>query len=405
MKAMSLPRPLIVVAILVTLVVGLAPATAGALTASQAQDELSRTREQIELMRARIAAAQERKADLDAQIRDIDARLGKAEGDLAETSAQVETVEHRLAAARKKLDRLREKLRANKIELRAAEDELARQEAAFEQRVVMAYKANDLSYLDVLLQSSSFDDLVRRLRVVQDVVSGESDLIGQLEEARAAVAAQREALSARQDEAARAAAELEEQRAELAALRAAQQQQRDTIAAARQEKGATLAAASADLAELQRQEDQLLRQSQTLASIINGNSGAGHGTGTMSWPVVGTVTSGFGYRVHPILGKRLMHTGIDIAAASGTAIWAADSGSVVYAAWISGYGNTVAIDHGGGVSTLYAHQSSIAVGYGQKVKKGQLIGSVGSTGYSTGPHLHFEVRVNGSPVDPMGYLP
>ena len=402
---MSLPRPLIVVAILVTLVVGLAPATAGALTASQAQDELSRTREQIELMRARIAAAQERKADLDAQIRDIDARLGKAEGDLAETSAQVETVEHRLAAARKKLDRLREKLRANKIELRAAEDELARQEAAFEQRVVMAYKANDLSYLDVLLQSSSFDDLVRRLRVVQDVVSGESDLIGQLEEARAAVAAQREALSARQDEAARAAAELEEQRAELAALRAAQQQQRDTIAAARQEKGATLAAASADLAELQRQEDQLLRQSQTLASIINGNSGGGHGTGTMSWPVVGTVTSGFGYRVHPILGKRLMHTGIDIAAASGTAIWAADSGSVVYAAWISGYGNTVAIDHGGGVSTLYAHQSSIAVGYGQKVKKGQLIGSVGSTGYSTGPHLHFEVRVNGSPVDPMGYLP
>jgi murein DD-endopeptidase MepM/ murein hydrolase activator NlpD len=125
----------------------------------------------------------------------------------------------------------------------------------------------------------------------------------------------------------------------------------------------------------------------------------------MIWPVNGTVTSGYGYRIHPILGKRILHTGIDIAAASGTSIWAADGGTVIYATWVSGYGNTVAIDHGGGISTLYAHQSSMAVSYGQKVKKGQVVGYVGSTGYSTGPHLHFEVRVNGTPVDPMGYLP
>ena len=244
----------------------------------------------------------------------------------------------------------------------------------------MAYKANDLSYIDVLLESSSFDDLVRRLRVVQDVVSGESDLIGELEEARAAVAAKRDALTVKQEEATRTAAQLEEQRAELAALRAAQQQQRDAIAAARQEKGSTLAAANADLAELERQEDQLLQQSQSLASIINGNSGGGHGSGSMMWPVNGTVTSGFGYRIHPILGGRRLHTGIDIAAPNGATIWAADGGLVIYATWISGYGNTVAIDHGGGISTLYAHQSAIAVGYGQTVTKGQAIGAVGSTG-------------------------
>ena len=126
----------------------------------------------------------------------------------------------------------------------------------------------------------------------------------------------------------------------------------------------------------------------------------------MMWPVNGTVTSGFGYRIHPILGRRILHTGhrhrrrqrhgdLGRRRRQGRST---PPGS-------SGYGNTVAIDHGGGISTLYAHQSLLAVGYGQTVKKGQVIGYVGSTGYSTGPHLHFEVRVNGSPVDPMGYLP
>jgi len=402
---MKLPRPLILAALLVALIAGLVPASAGAMTASQAQDELSRTRQQIVLMQERVAAARERASSLGAQIHDIDARLGRVEGELAETSAQIATVEHRLVVARAKLDRLRAELRANRAALELAEDKLELQEIAFEQRVVMAYKASDLSYLDVLLQSSSFDELVRSLRVVNDVVSGESELIGELEEARAAVAAQREALVARQEAVASVAAELEEQRAELAALRAAQQQQRDAVYAARQDKGATLSAVNADLAELQRQEDQLLEQSQALTSIINGNSGGGHGTGAMMWPVSGTVTSGFGYRIHPILGRRILHTGIDIAAGNGAPIWAADGGMVVYSTWVDGYGNTVAIDHGGGISTLYAHQSSLAVAYGQTVKKGQVVGYLGSTGLSTGPHLHFEVRVNGSPVDPMGYLP
>ena len=402
---MSLPRPLILAAILAALVIGFVPAAAHALTPGQAQDELSRTRGQLELMRERIQAARERKAGLDAQIQSIDARLGQIEGDLAQTGAQIAQVERRLTATRQKLDRLRAELRAKRAELRAAEDRLALQQIAFERRVVMLYKANDLSYLDVLLESTSFDDLVGRLRVMQDMVGGESDLLGQLEEARAAVEAEREALTAKQEEAARAAADLEEQRSELAALRAAQQQQRDAVYATRQDKGATLAAASTNLAELERQEDRLLAQSEALTSVINGDSGGGHGTGAMMWPVNGTITSGFGYRIHPILGKRILHTGIDIAAGSGTAIWAADGGKVVYATWVYGYGNTVALDHGGGISTLYAHQSSIAVGYGQTVKKGQVIGYVGSTGYSTGPHLHFEVRVNGAPVDPMGYLP
>lgn len=402
---MSLPRPLILAALAAALLVGLVPAPARALTPAQAHSELSRTREQLELMQERIAAARERKERLDVQIQEIDARLGRIQGDLAETGALIAKVERRLAKTRDRIDRLREELRKKRSELRAAEERLALQQTAFEQRVVMAYKANDLSYLDVILQSSSFNDLVQRLRLVRDLVGGEQDLLAQLELARAAVERERDALARKQEEAARAAASLEAQRAELAALCAAQEAQRAAVDAARQEKGAALAAVSSNLAELERQEEHLRAQSQALTSIINGNSGGGKGTGSMMWPVNGTVTSGFGWRIHPILGRRIFHTGIDIAAPSGTPIWAADAGKVIYATWVSGYGNTVALDHGRGISTLYAHQSSIAVGYGQTVTKGQVIGYVGSTGYSTGPHLHFEVRVNGSPVDPMGYLP
>lgn len=121
-------------------------------------------------------------------------------------------------------------------------------------------------------------------------------------------------------------------------------------------------------------------------------------------PVPGAVTSGFGPRLHPILGYYRMHTGWDLSAASGTPIASATAGTVILAGWFGGYGTTVVVDHGGGLTTLYAHQSSLAVSYGAAVGAGDVVGYVGSTGLSTGPHLHFEVRVDGNPVDPAGYL-
>ena len=116
------------------------------------------------------------------------------------------------------------------------------------------------------------------------------------------------------------------------------------------------------------------------------------------------MVSPFGWRIHPILGYRKFHTGIDIAVGYGVPIHSAGAGTVIYATWMGGYGNVIIVDHGDGLSTLYAHQSSLAVGNGARVARGQTVGYVGSTGFSTGPHLHFEVRVNGNPVDPMGYL-
>jgi murein DD-endopeptidase MepM/ murein hydrolase activator NlpD len=124
-----------------------------------------------------------------------------------------------------------------------------------------------------------------------------------------------------------------------------------------------------------------------------------------TWPTAGGVASGFGQRLHPILGYYRMHSGLDIGGAQGQPIWAANEGIVIMAGWNGGYGNTVVIQHGSSISTLYAHMSGFAASVGDYVTSGQVIGFVGSTGMSTGPHLHFEVRISGSPVDPMPYLP
>jgi murein DD-endopeptidase MepM/ murein hydrolase activator NlpD len=163
---------------------------------------------------------------------------------------------------------------------------------------------------------------------------------------------------------------------------------------------------------LQAAEEQLAKDSQNIATLIQqrlaeqiklGRS-APLGTGLMGIPSDGILTSAFGNRVHPILGYTRFHSGIDFGAEYGRPIWSAHAGVVIFAGWYGGYGQTVIVDHGGGMTTLYAHASELYVYEGQTVQKGQPIASIGSTGLSTGPHLHFEVRVHGEPTDPMNYL-
>lgn len=138
--------------------------------------------------------------------------------------------------------------------------------------------------------------------------------------------------------------------------------------------------------------------------IAERQTSSGSAPGILLRPVPGRISSGFGYRLHPILGTQRLHTGVDMSGGYGTTIVAAGSGTVIHAGWFGGYGNAVIIDHGGGMATLYAHQSSVAVSRGQSVSAGQIIGYIGSTGLSTGPHLHFEVRLGGTPVDPVPYF-
>lgn len=394
-------RRLIVAAALAALVLGLAPAYAHASTS----DQLERTRQQLAQARARIAAARQQKASLGDQIADLDSRLSGLDTQLAKLKDQIAGVTEKLDVTKKKLELLREQLELKKAQLARAEKRLEVEQDNFEQRVVLSYKSDDLDYIDVVFASSSFEELVSSLHLARELIGGDNELVGDLETTRDEVRSEKQTIAVKEQAVDDAVADLQKQSDQLAALQAQQAAQREQALAMRQQKSSKMSSVSDNIAELEHQESVLAAESNALAGIIAGNSGQGHGTGSMIWPVSGSITSSFGWRIHPITGKRTFHSGIDIGAAYGTPIKAADGGRVIYATWVDGYGNTIAIDHGKGISTLYAHQSSMAVGYGATVTRGQVIGYVGSTGFSTGPHLHFEVRVNGSPVNPLSYLP
>ena len=162
---------------------------------------------------------------------------------------------------------------------------------------------------------------------------------------------------------------------------------------------------ASDAKYYEKKERELLAESQKIESLLRGYiRGVLGSTGRFMWPVVGRITSGFGFRIHPIHRTRLNHTGLDISRPNGTPVKASDGGRVVMSGWYGGYGKCIIINHGKGHATLYGHLSRLGVARGSSVAKGQTIGAVGSTGYSTGAHLHFEVRINGRPVNPKRYL-
>jgi murein DD-endopeptidase MepM/ murein hydrolase activator NlpD len=387
----------LVLAAIALALIGAVATVARAETAAELQQKLRSAR-------AKIDAAKDKKASLNEQISDLDGRLSAIQKRLNGLGDQIAVVEEKLSVTREKLTLLREELHLKKLELAEAQAELELEQRNFAERAILSYKSDDLDYVDVLLASSSFEDLISRANLIHDLLGGNNELVGGLETARDEVDTEKDAIAKREGAVADAAQVLREKSDELAALEAAQAASRAAALAVRQQKAGALKGVNKDLAELERQENQILAESQALAGVITGSSGGGQGTGDLMYPVSGPVTSPFGWRIHPILGYKKFHTGLDFGVGYGTPIRASDSGTVIYSTWMGGYGNVVIVDHGNGLSTLYAHQSSVAAGNGARVTRGQTVGYVGSTGFSTGPHLHFEVRVNGNPVDPMGYL-
>jgi len=273
-------------------------------------------------------------------------------------------------------------------------------------RLVDLYEQGETSSLEVLFAAKSLNDLVDQAQVVDSLATQDRSIAGQVGTAKERVHAQREhtkkfrslvaaelrTIAVRTNQVRALRDQLLANESRLAAARANKRQALSNVKETKSEflhEAAGLQQASASLAAQ-------IRSAQAVSSYSADDSTPS--AAGFIWPVNGPVTSPFGWR----WGR--MHEGIDIGAAYGTPIRAAASGRVVYAGSMSGYGNLVAIDHGGGVSTAYGHQSSIAVGVGQVVSQGQTVGYVGCTGHCFGPHLHFEVRINGSPVDPLGYL-
>jgi murein DD-endopeptidase MepM/ murein hydrolase activator NlpD len=362
----------------------------------------------LQKVQAKIAWAKQREDVLASQIASVNHEIRDLAAEVGVVSERLEPLERDLALHREKLDRLNELFRLQTSRYRFYRHEYRALLDRLGNRLVDLYESGEPSSLEILLGSKSFTDLISQAQVVDSINAQDKKIAEQVGSAKERVRAQREHTKRFRSLVAAELRTIAIRTNQVRALRDRLLASEDRLAAARTTKREALQNVKESKAEFLHEAAGLQRASASLAAQIRSAQASqssytppGDTTPSASgfiWPVNGPVVSGFGMR----WGR--MHEGIDIAAASGTPIRAAAAGRVVYAGWMSGYGNLVAIDHGGGVSTAYAHQSSMAVGNGQLVSQGQTIGYVGCTGHCFGPHLHFEVRINGAPVDPLGYL-
>ncbi|WP_444195971.1 murein hydrolase activator EnvC family protein [Dialister succinatiphilus] len=368
--------------------------------------------------------------DLDDQVQDLQGQIDSSRLEqenwqqvIEDVSAKLKQIQADLDAANAKLQSIQTKQAEINAQIAQTQNEIVKMEAylktrqdVLNRRVRAIYMHGQLNYLEVILGANSFSDFANRVELLKRVIRSDYNLILEIQKQKAAIEAKKAQLEEDKRQLDALAAEAEKTRQEIAKKKAEQQKVLDAAksnkaAAAQMEQDLNAQLASVrNLIQQRLAAAEAARQAaqQQAASDDEGGGGSDdnyvQGTGAMGWPCSGPITSPFGYRTHPIFGTTIFHAGIDIGVDYGTPIHAADSGVVVYSGWISGYGSAVIIDHGGGISTLYGHNQSLAVSEGQSVSKGSVIAYAGSTGNSTGPHCHFEVDVNGSPVNPMGYL-
>ncbi len=371
------------------------------------QAQVNATQAQLEHKRHELSIARARAGDLAGQLAETNHGIVAVSADLDVLGAQVTQSQKRLAW--------------NKVQLDAAEVTLGRHTDALRNRLVDAYERGDLGYLNVLLSATSFDEFVERWDDIRFLVMQSERTVRERRDAERRVAAVRRRLQSDQFRLDEAVARQQRARVQLAALAdqrrellgAAEAQRREVAGQVAQLEDLSASEESSLeglIRERQREEEErrrALAEAARRAALLSGhalppeNTGA---PGAFSWPVSGPITSPFGLRSNPFGPGLEMHPGIDIGAPQGATIAASAGGRVIFAGWYGGYGNAIIIDHGGNTSTLYGHCSQIFVAEGQDVQRGQAIGAVGMTGRATGPHLHFEVRVDGVPVDPTSRL-
>jgi len=359
----------------------------------------------LSALHARIVEAQRKAQALSAQIDSVSSRIQRLEGRVGDVSARLTTLESDLALHQRKLDRLTALFRLETKRYLFLRRQYSLALARLNARVVAVYEQGNVDSVDVILGASNLADLVDRLDYVNQVGATDERIATSVGRAKEAARAARETTRKLRRVVAGETRAVRTRTEQVRAIRNELVSSRQQLVAARSTKRVSLVKVRAsereEVSEAQALEQvsaALGAQIQAAQSASSYSPPASRSASGFIWPVSGPVTSPFGMR----WGR--MHTGIDIGVPYGTPIRAAASGQVIYAGWMDGYGNLVFIDHGRGISTGYAHQSRIAVSNGQAVTQGQVIGYVGCTGHCFGPHLHFEVRVNGTPVDPLGYL-
>lgn len=349
-------------------------------TVENLNKEHKNTNQQMKDKKDEIKAIEKESKDVSRQIIDLDIKLDKATVELTEVE--------------KELENLGIKIEKTTSELNEAETNLSDKQETFNSRLRVMYKTGDVGYLEILLSSEDIKDFLSRKDMVKTIADHDIELIKYMKE-------QRDIINSKK-------IELQTQMKEVEVSKVKVETRRRDLAKATREKEDLMRRLQEDMKSAEQEYDKLNDYAKKIEADIRklARNSSPYSGGTMAWPVPGysRISSPYGYRIHPIFKTKKLHTGIDIPAPTGTNITSGSEGKVIYTGTLGGYGKAVMVDHGGGIVTLYAHNSSIVVSEGQSVKKGQTIAKAGSTGYSTGPHLHFEVRKNGSYVDPLPWV-
>jgi murein DD-endopeptidase MepM/ murein hydrolase activator NlpD len=355
----------------------------------------------IEQKRKQIESKKKRERVLTGTIEGYSRRIRVLERDITSLRTRQATIEADLGRKRAELTTIQRDLRSERARITRLRARLVEARAALSERLVYLFKADEPDVVTVVLESEGFADLLQRTSFMQRVSQQDARIIDRARDAKADAEAAEKRLDRSEARQREVTAIVARQREEVAAIKDRLVQRSSQYREVRSSKREALVETRTDRKRLEGHLAALEKEEARVRARLAGNIAPGpirRGSGALIWPISGAFTSPFGMR----WGR--LHAGVDLAAPEGTPIRAAESGSVVLAGWTGGYGNYTCIAHGGALTTCYAHQSRYGTSVGAKVSQGQVIGYVGNTGHSFGAHLHFETRINGTPVNPMSYL-
>lgn len=378
--------------------------------AQSLESELDTAAEKEAKARRKVERLEARSDTLSGRVRALDAEAARIQAEVNALDAKLDKLNSNIAEVQADLTAAQQRLNVLAAELKQVVRKLTRRTNLFTDRAVAAYMAGPTSHLEGLLSATTFTEVIDRASYYESALDADSQIVEEIRVLEAETEFKRDEVIEEEERIAAQKMKLEADRSEVAQIR----QQRDAVLDAQKlklaEKESILGSVNSKKAHYQRVVAALEADQSRITALLQARAaGASAGAlptggGQLLWPTAGPLTSPYGYRTHPIFGDSRLHTGIDIGAPYGATVIAADGGVVAYVGVMSGYGNVVVVDHGGGLATTYNHLSAFSVASGQQVGRGVPVGNVGCSGYCTGPHLHFEVRVNGSPVDPMPYL-
>jgi murein DD-endopeptidase MepM/ murein hydrolase activator NlpD len=361
----------------------------GQVDGEQIDDQLGQIKNEKSQTSKKIEEAKKKEAEYLEQVSEVEDRL-------LETLSQLQELNESLSASKAELDKISVDLVLLEVDLQKIEKELEEKTEVLNTRIASIYKTGPHGFFEVILRAEGFIDFVSKYKLMNLIADRDAQVIREIQEKKLAITQVKSDIIALRDK-------QRKDREKIEALIAEAEGKKSEAEEIFNEKKELLTQATANKEALIAIENQLERKEKEIGRTLVSYDYGTAPTGKLAWPTNGKLSSGFGPRTSRS-GRSRLHAGIDLYAPTGTPIIASDNGQVIKTEYHGGYGYCILIYHGGGIATFYAHLSGFAVSSGQNVQRGQVIGYVGTTGYTTGPHLHFEVRVNGSPQNPFNYL-